>query len=153
MWLLAVSFAIYIVHGIGSGRFRRHFLPLEPRAILRDFTAALRFRLVHRLGSYNAVQKAAYVGALSAIALMIASGLAIWKPTQFRELTWLLGGFDNARIVHFLGMAGIVLFLVVHLALTLLVPKTLVAMIMGRASSVSAPSVGSVAGLKGASDR
>src|SRR5208337_68705 len=104
-------------------------------AVFGDFIAALRFCLVHRLGHYNAVQKSAYVGVLSMILLMILSGLAIWKPAPFQELTWLFGGFDNARIVHPFGMAAIVLFIVVHLALTALVPKTLVAMISGHASS------------------
>jgi thiosulfate reductase cytochrome b subunit len=36
--------------------------------------------------------------------------------------------------VHFLGMSGLVLFLVVHVTLVILVPKTLVAMVLGRAS-------------------
>ena len=44
----------------------------------------------------------------------------------------LFGGFQGARIVHFLGMAGICGFLVVHVALVVLVPKTFVAMVLGR---------------------
>jgi thiosulfate reductase cytochrome b subunit len=96
--------------------------------------AALRFRLEHRLGEYNAVQKAAYWGVLAAVALMIVSGIAIWKPVQSYPLEILFGGFPGARIVHFLGMAAIVLFLVVHVALTLIVPRTLLAMVVGRAS-------------------
>jgi thiosulfate reductase cytochrome b subunit len=63
--------------------------------------------------------------------MMILSGLAIWKPTQFQELAWLLGGYDTARLVHFLGMLAIVSFLVVHLSLVLIVPKTLPPMITG----------------------
>ena len=134
MWLLVVNFVVYLVYGFASGHFRRDFLPLGPRAVLADFMAALRFRLAHRLGHYNAVQKAAYVGVLAAILLTVLSGLSIWKPTQFQELTWLFGGFDNARVVHFLGMSAIVLFILVHLVLVVLVPKTLVAMIVGKAS-------------------
>ena len=38
-----------------------------------------------------------------------------------------------ARVIHFLGMAAIVLFLVVHVALVIIVPKTLPPMITGRA--------------------
>ena len=63
------------------------------------------------------------------------SGTLIWKPGQFQELTWLFGGFDVARVIHFLGMAAIVAFLVVHIALVIIVPKTLPAMITGRASA------------------
>ncbi|OYX87572.1 MAG: transmembrane hydrogenase cytochrome b-type subunit, partial [Xanthobacter sp. 35-67-6] len=39
--------------------------------------------------------------------------------------------FQGARLAHFLGMTAIVLFLVVHVALALLVPKTVGAMITG----------------------
>ena len=103
---------------------------------MRDMVAALRFRLEHRLGEYNAVQKAAYWGVLAAVAVMILSGIAIWKPVQTYPLELLFGGFQGARVVHFLVMAGIVLFLVVHVALTLLVPRTLLAMVVGRATEL-----------------
>ena len=135
MWLLVLSLAVYVTYGIVSGHFRRDFLPVLPRDLLHDFIAAVRLRLAHRLGTYNAVQKTFYCGVLLAILVMILSGLGIWKPVQFRELTWLFGGYEAARVVHFLGMAAIVGFLVVHVALTILVPKTLVAIIFGRASS------------------
>jgi thiosulfate reductase cytochrome b subunit len=79
------------------------------------------------------VQKTLYLGVLTAGVIMVLSGLAIWKPGQFQELTWLFGGFDVARVIHFLGMAGIVLFLLVHIALVVIVPKTLPTMITGRA--------------------
>src|SRR4029077_14043886 len=106
-----------------------------------DMLAALQLRLPHHFGVYNAVQKALYLGVLAAGVLMVLSGLAIWKPGHFHELTSLMGGFDNARIVHFLGMAAIVGFLIVHIALVVIVPMTLPTMITGRApaehSSVS----------------
>ena len=135
MWVLGLNFAAYLVIGFLSGHFRRDFLPLGPRAFMHDFFAALRFRLEHRLGEYNAVQKAFYWGVLAAVAVTILSGLSIWKPVQLQELTWVFGGYEFARVVHFFGMAGIVAFLAVHIALTMLVPKTLVAMIRGSASS------------------
>jgi thiosulfate reductase cytochrome b subunit len=131
MWLLVVNFVAWLGHGLLSGRFRRRLLPIRPRAVVRDLGAALRLRLAHEVGVYNAVQRLLYVGVLGLIALAILSGLAIWKPVQFQALTWLLGGFDSARVVHFLCMAGIVGFLVVHLALVVLVPRSLAAMITG----------------------
>ena len=133
MWTLFASYILFVLWGLVSGHFRRDFLPVGPWSILRDFVAAVRFRLDHRLGEYNAVQKIAYIGVLVLIALMLISGLAIWKPVQTYPLVALFGGFQGARLVHFLGMAGIVLFLVVHVALTFLVPRTLLAMVWGRA--------------------
>jgi thiosulfate reductase cytochrome b subunit len=133
MWLLAVNGLVYVAYGIRSGHFRHSFFPVSPAAFVRDAVAALRFRLPHRLGVYNAVQKTLYLGVLLAGVVMVLSGLAIWKPGQLQELTFLFGGFDTARLIHFLGMAAIVLFLFVHLALVIVVPKTLPAMITGRA--------------------
>lgn len=133
MWILVINGVIYVLYGVLSGHFRRTFLPVGPTAFLRDMLSALQFRLSHRLGVYNAVQKALYLGVLAAGAIMVLSGLSIWKPGQFQELTWLFGGYDIARVVHFLGMSAIVLFIVVHLSLVIIVPKTLPTMITGRA--------------------
>ena len=134
LWLLLANFAVYLIYGFASGHFRRDFLPIRPRAVLRDFTDALRFRLDHHLGEYNAVQKLLYIGVLLAILVMLMSGFAIWKPVQFHAFAWLFGGYETARVVHFFGMAAIVGFLTVHIALTILVPKTLVAMVTGKAT-------------------
>lgn len=134
MWVLVLNFLAYVIVGFVSGHFRRDFLPVSVGAFLRDFFDALRGRLDHRLGEYNAVQKVFYWGVLAAILVTILSGLSIWKPVQLQWLTSLFGGYEFARVVHFFGMAAIVGFLVVHLALTALVPKTLVAMVVGRAS-------------------
>jgi thiosulfate reductase cytochrome b subunit len=49
-----------------------------------------------------------------------------------QELAALFGGYDAARFVHFFAMAAIVGFLVVHIALAVLVPKSLRAMVIGR---------------------
>jgi thiosulfate reductase cytochrome b subunit len=133
MWLLAINGLVYVIYGIASGHFRHALLPVGPSAVLRDALAALRFRLPHRLGVYNAVQKTLYLGVLAAGVIMVLSGLAIWKPGQLQELTALLGGFETARLIHFLGMAAIALFVLVHLALVIIVPRTLPAMITGRA--------------------
>lgn len=139
MWVLMLNFIAYIIVGFVSGHFRRDFLPVTARAFARDFFAALRGRLGHQLGEYNAVQKVFYWGVLAAIVVTILSGLSIWKPVQLQALTWLFGGYEFARVVHFFGMAAIVAFLVVHLALTALVPKTFVAMVLGRASATPHP--------------
>jgi thiosulfate reductase cytochrome b subunit len=133
MWLLVINGLAYVIYGIWSGHFRHAFFPVGPSAFIRDMLAAFTFRLPHRLGAYNAVQKALYLGVLLAGIVMVLTGLAIWKPVQFQELVFVFGGFDTARLIHFLGMSAIVLFLIVHVALVIIVPKTLPAMITGRA--------------------
>ena len=47
-----------------------------------------------------------------------------------------MGGYDGARVVHFLGMSAIVAFLVMHLVLVAIVPSTLLPMITGFAKRV-----------------
>jgi len=134
MWFLFLSYAGFVTWGAFSGHFRRDFLPVGPHAFWRDFTAAARLRLEHRFGEYNAVQKAFYWGVVADLLLMLVSGLAIWKPVQTYPLLLLFGGFQGARIIHFLGMSAIALFLLVHLTLVILVPRTFVGMITGGAA-------------------
>ncbi|NVO16518.1 MAG: cytochrome b/b6 domain-containing protein [Rhodoplanes sp.] len=133
MWLLAGNGLVYLAYGIVSGRFRRKLLPITPRAVLADLRDALSGRLGHAdLSVYNAVQRLLYLGVILAGLLAVLSGLAIWKPVQLGGLTALMGDFDNARLVHFAAMAAIVTFLLVHVAMALLVPRSLKAMVVGR---------------------
>lgn len=132
LWLLVVNGLVYLVYGFASGHFRHDLLPVTPASVWRDFRAALTFKLEHRLGAYNAVQKLLYIVVLLLGVGVVISGLAIWKPVQLDYIAALLGGYDNARIVHFLMMSGLVGFIVVHLALVALVPSTLLPMITGR---------------------
>jgi len=131
MWLLAANALIYLLWGALSGHFKRDFFPFTPASIWRDIVKAITFKLPHKLGEYNAVQKVMYVGVLLLGALLVLSGLSIWKPVQFSTLVWLFGGFDIARYVHFFAMSGVMLFVVIHVLMVLLVPKTFVAMITG----------------------
>ncbi len=133
MWLLMVNGLAYLVLGFATGRFARKLLPITPGGVISDARAALAGRLSHAdLTRYNYVQKLLYAGIIVVGVVVVLSGLSIWKPVQLQWLTALFGGYDVARYVHFICMAAIVAFLVVHIALALLVPKSLRAMIIGR---------------------
>ena len=133
MWLLVINGIVYVTLGIATGRFRRKLLPIRPRDVANDLLAALRGKLAHDdLSVYNAVQRLLYVGVILAGVVIVLSGLSIWKPVQLKYLTAFFGGYDFARYVHFFAMASIVGFLTVHVALALIVPKSLRAMIVGR---------------------
>jgi thiosulfate reductase cytochrome b subunit len=133
MWVLAVNGLIYITLGLLTGRFRRKLLPIRPSDVIADTKAALTFKLSHDdISVYNAVQRLLYVGVILAGIVIVLSGLSIWKPVQLQELTAVFGGYDAARYVHFFAMATIVGFLVVHVLLALIVPKSLRAMVTGR---------------------
>jgi thiosulfate reductase cytochrome b subunit len=133
MWLLVVNGSVYVALGILTGRFRRKLFPIRPADVVRDLRAALAFKLSHDdLSVYNAVQRLLYLGVIAAGIVAVLSGLSIWKPVQLQELAAVFGGYDAARFVHFFAMAAIVGFLLVHITLAVLVPKSLRAMILGR---------------------
>jgi thiosulfate reductase cytochrome b subunit len=133
MWLLFISITVYVIYGIVSGHFHRKFLPVWPSQVLSDIGDFFHGHLDHELGARNAIQKLLYAFAVCAMLLMVWTGLVLWKPVQFDFLGGPLGEYEGARYLHFFGMAGIVLFIVVHVALTLLVPKVLPPMITGKA--------------------
>ena len=133
MWVLVLNGMIYLAYGIFSGHLRRRMLPISPRALFGDVANALRGRLAHDdLSVYNAAQKAAYLGAILLAIALVLSGLAIWKPVQFYALASLMGDYEGARLLHFFCMAGLVLFVLVHVVMVLLVPKTFLTMITGK---------------------
>ena len=130
---MAINGLVYVILGFATGRFRRKLIPITPSGIIADTKAALTGKLAHDdLSKYNSVQKLLYAGIILVGVLIVLSGLAIWKPVQFQYLTALFGGYDVARYVHFFAMAAIVLFLIVHVVMALLVPKSLRAMLTGR---------------------
>ncbi|HZL31893.1 MAG TPA: cytochrome b/b6 domain-containing protein [Pseudolabrys sp.] len=132
MWVLMINGLCYLVYGFTTGRFRRKLLPIWPSAVIADVKAALSFKLAHDdITHYNAVQKTLYAGIILVIVVQVITGWIIWKPMQLSELTALIGGFQAGRLIHFFGMVAIVLFLLIHVALALLVPKTIGAMVTG----------------------
>ena len=133
MWLLAANGLVYLLCNIGTFRLARKFFPLSPRAFIADSLAALRGHLSHAdPRQYNAVQRAAYLFVMIDAALLVLSGLVLWKSVQLPLLRELLGGYETARRVHFFAMAAMVAFVAVHLAMVALVPRTLLTIIRGR---------------------
>jgi len=132
MWLLVLNGLAYLTYGLVTGRLRERLLPIRVPEIIHDLREALKLHLAHEdLTVYNAVQKLLYIVVILAALSQVVTGLAIWKPVQFGWMIDLLGSFQNARIAHFAGMSVIVGFLVVHVALSFLVPATLWAMLTG----------------------
>ena len=132
MWLLMVNGLVYLTLGFATGRFAKKLLPISPAGVIADTRAALTGKLSHDdLTKYNQVQKLLYTGIIVGV-LIVLSGLSIWKPVQLQWLTAVFGGYDIARYVHFVCMSAIVAFMVIHVALALLVPRSLRAMIIGR---------------------
>jgi thiosulfate reductase cytochrome b subunit len=132
MWIFVLNGIAYLSYGIATGRFRRKLFPVSVRDVLATVADALRFRLGHDdLTHYNGVQKVLYLGVMLVGILIVTTGLCLWKPVQFSELANLFGSFQAIRLIHFLCMSAIVAFILVHVTLALLVPRSLLAMLTG----------------------
>jgi thiosulfate reductase cytochrome b subunit len=140
MWVICVDGLAYLVYGFVSGHFARDLQPPSIGAFVRDLHAALRFRLAHRSGHYNAVQRWLYAGVLAAVVVQVATGFAIWKPVQFGWLAAVFGGYPLARHIHLAIMLAIVAFAIVHVTLVMIHPRTLKSMIVAVAREPEEPS-------------
>jgi Thiosulfate reductase cytochrome B subunit (membrane anchoring protein) len=133
MWLLAINGLVYLALNVASGRFAHKYFPLTFSDLRRDLGAALRGRLAHAdPRTYNGVQRVAYLFVIADLALLVLSGLVLWKSVQFPLLREAVGGYEGARQVHFFAMAALAVFVSGHLVMVALVPRTLVARIRGR---------------------
>jgi thiosulfate reductase cytochrome b subunit len=133
MWILIGNGLIYLGLNLTSGRLKRKFFPISPRAVLTETLAAIKGKLSHaNLNNYNQPQKLAYLFIIVDTLLLVLSGLAVWKSVQFPLLRELMGGYDNARIVHFAAMSALVAVVTIHVVMVALVPRTLLLMIRGR---------------------
>ena len=132
MWLLAANGLLYLSFNLGTGRLWRKFFPLSGAALLADVRAALQGKLAHAdPRHYNTVQKLAYLLVIADSLVLVLSGLVLWKSVQFPLLRELVGGYEGARRVHFFAMAVLAAFVLIHLLMVALVPRTLRTMVRG----------------------
>lgn len=115
-WLFAINGIVYGIYLAASGQWR-HIVP-DRRAIGEVKDAVLHDLHIRRTappqGRYNAAQQLAYTTIILMGALIVLTGLAIYKPTQLSLLTGLFGGYETARAIHFWTTIGFVAFTVVH---------------------------------------
>ncbi len=132
MWILAVNGLCYLAYGIASGRFRRKLFPIRPREVVSNIRDALAVPALAR--RHHPLQRGAEAAVCRDHPRDHSPG-----PVRFGDLEAdavlracrAVRRLPEGRLVHFLGMAAIVVFVVIHVALALLVPKTLGAMITG----------------------
>ena len=133
MWVLAINGMAYLMLNGITKRLLTKFFPLSLKAFLADITDALKGRLTHADPSeYNTVQRIAYLFVMLDSLLLVVSGLVLWKSVQFPLIRTLMGGYEGARLVHFAAMSGLVFFVLVHLMMVVMVPRSLLTMVRGR---------------------
>ena len=133
MWVLGVNGLLYLGFNIFTGRLWTKFWPLSPKVFVADVLAALKGKLAHADPThYNMVQRLAYLFVIVDSIVLVLSGLVLWKSVQFSLLRELMFGYEGARLIHFFAMATLAAFVVVHLVMVVLVPRTLGYMVRGR---------------------
>jgi thiosulfate reductase cytochrome b subunit len=117
MWLFVINGVLYIGYTLISGEWRL----LVPRSLstFRDALYVALYDLHIRKDKpaqekYNAAQQVSYTGIIVMGIGSVLSGLAIYKPAQLSWLAALFGGYEGARLIHFVLTIGYVLFFVVH---------------------------------------
>jgi thiosulfate reductase cytochrome b subunit len=69
---------------------------------------------------YNAAQQIAYTGIVIMGFGSLVTGLAIYKPAQLAWLAAVCGGYESARVIHFLLTMGYIGFFAVHVGQVIL---------------------------------
>lgn len=116
MWFFILNGILYVLYTLISGEWRN----LVPqKTSLKEAWQVLLHDLHLRKtappqNKYNAAQRIAYTAVIVMGAGSILTGLAIYKPAQFATLTWLMGGYHTARVIHFVLTVGYVLFFIIH---------------------------------------
>jgi thiosulfate reductase cytochrome b subunit len=134
MWLLVVNALVYLGFIYLHGDWR----DVSPhRGDLRGIRDMIAFYLFRRpdhphQGKHNALQRSAYFAMPIIAAIIVLSGIAIWKPIQLHPLTMLFGGYVWARYIHFMAMAVLLVLVLGHVFMVFAVdPYALRSMITG----------------------
>ncbi len=117
MWFFFLNGLVYVLYTIISGEWR--MLWPNRRSFKEAWQVLLHDLHIRKSGppsaKYNAAQKIAY----SSIILMglgsLLTGLSIYKPVQFGWLCTMLGGYEWARVEHFVLTIGYVFFFLIHI--------------------------------------
>ena len=121
-WVFIATGITYVAYQVTSGNYRqvlfgradvrgvwpmvRHYVFFGPRPVQRD--------------TYNPLQKLAYSTAIALGVVLVATGLALYKPVQLSGLVWVFGGLRLTRVWHFAAMTGLLAFIPGHLIMVAL---------------------------------
>lgn len=122
-WLLLATLLLWALASLLNGHVR-HLIPTpdDIRDIPRDVADHARGSF-HHGRNYSVLQKLAYASVLFVLfPLIVLTGLTM-SPAMNAALPWLIdlfGGRQTARTIHFITMALLVGFFVIHMAMVLL---------------------------------
>ena len=116
MWIFFGNGLLYVLYTIISGEWRyllpdRHSFKEAFLVVLHDLHIT---KTLPAQGKYNAAQRIAYTAIIIMGFGSVVTGLTIYKPVQFGWLCTICGGYEAARVEHFVLTLGYVLFFIIH---------------------------------------
>jgi thiosulfate reductase cytochrome b subunit len=119
MWFVVLNGIAYVTYTIASGEWR--LLVPQSWSAFGNAWHVVRYdlgldKILPAQDKYNAAQQITYTGIILMGIGSFLTGLAIYKPIQLSWLTFLFGGYEFARLIHFALTIGYLLFFVVHIA-------------------------------------
>jgi len=122
MWLFFINGLLYVLYTGISGEWK-YLLPNKKSfkeawlVVLHDLHIKKELPIQTK---YNAAQRIAYTAIILMGFCSIVTGLSIYKPVQFGWLVWVCGGYEAARIEHFVLTIGYCLFFIIHIGQVIL---------------------------------
>ena len=117
MWLFLINGVAYVLYTFISGEWK-YLLP-NKNSFKQAWLVLLHDLHIRKQAppftKYNSAQQIAYTAIIVMGFGSILTGLAIYKPIQFGWLVWLLGGYEAARLEHFILTIGYCLFFAIHI--------------------------------------
>jgi thiosulfate reductase cytochrome b subunit len=117
MWLFLINGVAYVLYTFISGEWK-YLLP-NKNSFKQAWLVLLHDLHIRKQAppftKYNSAQQIAYTAIIVMGVGSILTGLAIYKPIQFGWLVWLLGGYEAARLEHFILTIGYCLFFAIHI--------------------------------------
>ncbi|AIE84622.1 thiosulfate reductase cytochrome subunit B-like protein [Fimbriimonas ginsengisoli Gsoil 348] len=116
MWFFSINGLLYVLYTWFSGEWRellpnRHTLKESIHVVLHDLHLT---KKPLPKSKFNGAQRIAYTGIVIMGFFSLLTGIAVYKPTQFAWLSAPIGGYQNARFIHFWLTMGYVVFFVIH---------------------------------------
>jgi thiosulfate reductase cytochrome b subunit len=122
MWLFFINGVLYVTYTIFSGEWR--YLAPNKKSFKQAWLVLLHDLHIRKglpvQTKYNAAQRIAYTAIIFMGLGSIITGLAIYKPVQFGWLASLCGGYQAARLEHFILTIGYCVFFLVHVVQVIL---------------------------------
>jgi thiosulfate reductase cytochrome b subunit len=117
MWFFALNGVAYVIYTVVSGEWR--YLVPNRQSFVEAIQVTLHDLHLRKTApprrKFNGAQQIAYTSIVLMGAGSLITGLAIFKSVQLGWLTALLGGYEAARLEHFLLTCGYVMFFFVHI--------------------------------------